>query len=127
MDHWGRKYAIVPSFLIQAAGMALVPLTGSFVTLLLCVSAIGAGNGLSSGAMMTLGADLSPRLRRGEFLGIWRFIGDIGSSGGPYLVGAVADVLTLPTAALVMAAAGLAAAGVFAFLLPETRHLREKV
>ncbi|MDF1514594.1 MAG: MFS transporter [Anaerolineae bacterium] len=125
MDHWGRKFAIVPSFLIQAVAMALVPLSSTFVTLLLCVSAIGAGNGLSSGAMMTLGADLSPRSGRGEFLGIWRFIGDIGGSGGPYLVGQVADALALPAAALVMAAAGLAAAGIFALLLPETNKMRE--
>ena len=123
MDNWGRKYAIVPSFLIQAIAMACVPFASTFTTLLLCVMTIGAGNGLSSGAMMTLGADLSPSKGRGEFLGIWRLIGDIGGAGGPYLVGAVADVVALPTAALVMAAAGLAAASVFGFLLPETNDL----
>ena len=126
MDHWGRKWAIVPSFLIQAVAMACVPLSSTFVSLLLCVMTIGAGNGLSSGAMMTLGADLSPSKGRGEFLGVWRLIGDIGGSGGPYLVGAVADAIALPSAALVMAAAGLAAAGVFAFLLPETLNLGEE-
>jgi MFS family permease len=124
MDHWGRKWSIVPSFLIQAVAMACVSLTSSYVTLLLCVITIGAGNGLSSGAMMTLGADLSPEVGRGEFLGVWRLIGDVGGSAGPYLVGAVADVLALPSAALVMAAAGLAAASVFGFLLPETLHAR---
>jgi MFS family permease len=121
MDNWGRKYAIVPSFLIQAVAMACVPLTSTYITLLFCVITIGAGNGLSSGGMMTLGADLSPEKGRGEFLGVWRLIGDIGGSGGPYLVGAVADAVALPSAALVMAAAGLVAASVFGFLLPETR------
>ena len=106
MDHWGRKSAIVPSFLIQAVAMACVPLSATFTTLLLCVMVIGAGNGLSSGAMMTLGADLSPSKGRGEFLGVWRLIGDIGSSGGPNLVGTVADAIALPSAALVLAVAG---------------------
>ena len=69
---------------------------------------------------MTLGADLSPSKGRGEFLGVWRLIGDIGSSGGPYLVGVVASAVAVPSAALVMAAAGLIAAGVFGFFLPET-------
>ncbi|TFG67651.1 MAG: MFS transporter [Anaerolineales bacterium] len=120
MDHVGRKAAIVPSFLIQAVAMACVPLSSTFTTLLLCVMAIGAGNGLSSGAMMTLGSDLSPSKGRGEFLGVWRLIGDIGSSGGPNLVGTVADALALPSAAIVLAVAGLISAAVFGFLLPET-------
>lgn len=127
MDHWGRKYSIVPSFLIQAIAMACVPLTSTFTSLLLCVISIGAGNGLSSGAMMTLGSDLSPDHARGEFLGIWRLIGDFGGAGGPYLVGAVADAVALPTSALVLAGAGLAAAAVFGFLLPETlQHPQQK-
>ncbi len=45
MDHLGRKAAIVPSFTIQAVGMAFIPLTGDFVGLLACATAIGLGNG----------------------------------------------------------------------------------
>jgi MFS family permease len=125
MDHWGRKYAYVPSFGIQAAAMALVPLTGGFDSLLACAIAIGLANGLSSGGMMTLGADLAPPDARGEFLGVWRLIGDVGGTGGPSVVGFVADALTLPAAALAMAASGLAAALTFGFLLPETLDRKE--
>jgi MFS family permease len=120
MDRLGRKYAIVPSFAIQALGMALVPLTGSFVGLVLAASLIGLGNGLGSGSMMTLGADLAPVSARGEFLGVWRLIGDIGMSGGPLVVGWVADLILLSTAPWVMSGAGLIAALVFACLVPET-------
>ncbi len=120
MDRLGRKWAIVPSFLIQALGMGLVPLTGSYIGVLLAASLIGFGNGFSSGSMMTLGADLAPDDARGEFLGIWRLIGDVGSSGGPLIVGAIADWVALPMAALIMAGAGLLASGTFAFLVPET-------
>jgi MFS family permease len=120
MDRLGRKWAIVPSFLVQALGMALVPLTGGFVGLLLASMLIGLGNGLGSGSMMTLGADLAPQESRGEYLGVWRLIGDMGQSGGPLLVGSIADWVALPTAALIMAAAGLLAGGIFATLVPET-------
>ncbi|MFN2134158.1 MAG: MFS transporter [Anaerolineae bacterium] len=120
MDRVGRKWAIVPSFLVQALGMGLVPLTGSFAGLVLVSMLIGLGNGLGSGSMMTLGADLAPRQSRGEFLGIWRLIGDAGSSGGPLLVGGIADWVALPTAALLLAGAGLAAGTVFALFVPET-------
>jgi len=120
MDRLGRKVAIVPSFLIQAAGMSLVPLTGSFGSLLAAAVLIGFGNGLGSGTMMTLGADLSPRKARGEFLGVWRLIGDVGFTGGPLVVGEVADLLTLQAATWVMAGTGLLAAAIFLFLVPET-------
>ncbi len=69
MDHLGRKAAIVPSFTIQAVGMAFIPLTGDFVGLLACATAIGLGNGLSSGAMMVLGSGLAPRERAVSFWG----------------------------------------------------------
>jgi len=120
MDRMGRKYAIVPSFIIQALAMALVPLTGSFYGLLGVTLLLGLGNGLGSGTMMTLGADLSPPESRDEFLGIWRLIGDGGHAGGPYAVGQVAEWVALPVSALVMSGAGLAAALVFLLLVPET-------
>ena len=127
MDRLGRKFAIVPSFLIQALGMALVPLTGTFASLLAAASLIGLGNGLGSGTMMTLGADLAPEEARGEFLGMWRLIGDAGSTGGPLAVGAIAELLALHTSIWVISGIGLAAAMVFLFLVPETLKKRYHV
>lgn len=120
MDRWGRKFAIVPCFALQALGILLIPLTPGFVTLLLAASLIGFGNGLGSGTMMTLGADLAPKNALGEFLGVWRLIGDGGATGAPLIVGAVADVLNLSLAAVVMAGVGFAAASLFALKVPET-------
>ncbi|MBM3190635.1 MAG: MFS transporter, partial [Chloroflexi bacterium] len=119
MDHLGRKYAILPSFGIQALGMFLIPFTGSFVGLLLAAMLIGLGNGIGAGCMMTLGADLAPQHTRGEFLGLWRLIGDVGHTGGPMVVGQVADLVALPTAAWAIAAAGLCAALIFGLLVNE--------
>jgi hypothetical protein len=87
---------------------------------------MGFGNGLSSGTMMTLGADLAPRDSQGEFLGVWRFIGDAGFAGAPLIVGGVADLFVLSTAAWTMSAAGLAAALIFALLVPETLKKRQR-
>ena len=120
MDRKGRKHAIVPSFVIQAVGLALIPLTVGFWSLLFAASLIGLGNGLSAGTMMTLGADLAPADSRGAFLGVWRLIGDVGSAGGPLIVGGVAGMLALGASALVISGAGGVAASIFAFLVPET-------
>lgn len=123
MDRVGRKFAIVPCFGIQAIGMALVPFAGSYSALLLAAVLIGIGNGLGSGTMMTLGSDLSPPRSRGEFLGLWRLIGDMGHTGAPLVVGVVADLLVLSSAIWVIAGSGLAAASIFLFFVPETlRH-----
>jgi MFS family permease len=120
MDRFGRKFAYVPSFAIQGLGMALIPFTAGFWGLLLAASVIGLGNGLGSGTMMTLGADLAPDDSRGEFLGIWRLIGDAGTTGGPIAVGGIADLLGLSLATFTIAGVGLLAASMLGLLVPET-------
>ena len=126
MDRYGRKYAIVPSFLIQGIGLAMIPLTGDFSALAAVAGIIGFGNGLGSGTMLTLGADLAPKKTRAEFLGMWRLIGDLGFTSGPLIAGSVANAMALPTAALVMGCSGLVAFFIFAFLVPETVGKGEK-
>jgi MFS family permease len=120
MDRYGRKWASVPSFLLQGIGMAIVPLSMSFGTLLFATLVIGFGNGIGSGTMLTLGSDLAPKESMGEFLGVWRLIGDMGSTGAPMAVGGVADLTGLAMSALVLGAVGIGAAALLAFLVPET-------
>jgi hypothetical protein len=105
---------------VQGIGMGLIPLTSTFTGLLLATCLLGLGNGLGSGSMMTLGADLAPRASVGAFLGVWRLIGDGGQVGAPLGVGAVADVLGLSAATFFTAGFGLLAAATFAALVPET-------
>jgi MFS family permease len=121
MDRFGRKVAAVPSFSLMALGIGLIPFTHDFVTLLLAAMLIGLGNGLSSGLMMTLGADLAPPGATGEFLGIWRLIGDVGAVAGPLLVGAVAAAAGLAGGAWVLSVAGWLAVFTLARLVRETR------
>ncbi len=125
-DRMGRKWASVPSMIILGTGMAMVPLTVGYASLLAAAAIMGLGNGLGSGTMMTLGSDLAPRDAMGEFLGLWRLIGDGGNTGGPLVVGAVADLTGLGLAAVVLAGVGALAASNLAWFVPETRHQRER-
>ena len=120
MDRWGRKFATVPCFLIQGVGMALIPLSTGFGSLLVAALVIGLGNGIGAGTMMTLGADLAPSNARGEFLGIWRFIGDGGHAGGSLAVGSLGDLLGITSAPFVIAGVGVLAAAILGLLVPET-------
>ncbi|MCY3936483.1 MAG: MFS transporter [Chloroflexi bacterium] len=124
MDRLGRKYAIIPSFVAQGFGLALIPLVASASGILFVAALLGIGNGIGSGTMMTLGSDLAPADARGDFLGVWRFIGDFGMVGGPLVVGNLADLFTLGGSALLLAAASFSAAGIFGLFVPET--LRRK-
>jgi MFS family permease len=90
---------------------------------LLAAALIGFGNGLGSGTMMTLGADLAPPGATGEFLGIWRLIGDLGQVGGPMAVGILASIFGLTGSALALAGIGLLAALTLLFLVKETHRL----
>lgn len=120
MDRFGRKFAYVPSFAVQALGMALLPSATGFAGLLAAVMVIGLGNGIGAGTMLTLGSDLAPRHARGEFLGIWRSIGDGGHAGGPLVVGRVADAIGLGPTPYIIAVFGLAGAALLGLLVPET-------
>jgi MFS family permease len=124
MDRFGRKWAGVPAMLVLAASLALLPLTGSFMTLLAVGVLAGLGNGLSSGINMTLGADFSPPGARGEFLGVWRLVGDIGTSSGPMVLAGIASVATLGVASVATGGIGVAGALVLIFLVPEPLRRR---
>lgn len=120
MDRYGRKWAIVPSFLIQALSLFLLPLSSDFASLLLVAALGGLGNGIGSGTMLTLGIDLAPEAGQGEFLGLWRLIGDIGSTAGPLLVGGLAQGLGLGPSAVAVALVGAGGSVLFARFVPET-------
>lgn len=120
MDRKGRKWAALPCLIVLAAGMTLIPLTDTFRGLMLVGLILGFGNGLGAGINMTLGSDLSPELGRNQFFGVWRFISDLGTAGGPLLVAALTSLISLGAAAFVAGAIGLIGAGVMWKAVPET-------
>ncbi|MSQ09142.1 MAG: MFS transporter [Dehalococcoidia bacterium] len=120
MDRWGRRWTGGPSMVILAASLFLLPLTHSFWSLVAVGLVAGLGNGLSSGLVLTMGADIAPRDRAGEFLGVWRLITDSGGAAGPLVVGVIAKALALSTASLVTGGIGVVGAAVMIFLVQET-------
>ena len=120
MDRWGRKWAGVPSLLTLSLGLLILPVTTELYGFTLVAMLTGIGNGLGPGIVMTLGADFSPEGRRGEFLGVWRFISDVGSAGGPLVVSFIVGVASLALAAMVTAAFGFTGAAVMWLRVPET-------
>lgn len=77
-------------------------------------------NGVGSGILMTLGADLAPRDDPAPFLGAWRFTGDFGSAAAPLVISGVTAVATIAVASGVMGVLGLIGAGVLLRYVPGT-------
>jgi MFS family permease len=118
MDRRGRLWVAVPSMLVLGAAIAVLPLTGSLGSLAVVAMLMGFGNGIGSGILMTLGADVAPVEGRAQFLGVWRVFQDSGAAAGPLVVSAVAAAGSLAAGIVTMGAAGLVAAGALAVWVP---------
>jgi hypothetical protein len=106
-------------------GLALLPLVAGFYSLLAVAALLGFANGIGTGVVMIIGADLARASgRHGQFLGLWRLIGDVGISGAPLLVGTIVNGAGLAAASLTVAGLGVGGALVMAFVVVET--LRER-
>ena len=102
MDRFGRVYVAVPSMIVLGLGFCLLPLTSGATSVGLVAALMGLGNGISSGVVLTLGADASPSQDRTQFLGGWRVCSDLGNATGPLVVSAVSALATLAAAAITM-------------------------
>jgi MFS family permease len=118
MDRAGRLWIAVPSMLVLGLAQAALPLTHGLVSLTAVAMLMGFGNGIGSGVLMTLGADVAPPGTRSQFLGVWRLCADSGSAGGPLVVSAAAALGSLATGIAVMGGMGIVAAGALLHWVP---------
>lgn len=118
MDHYGRRWAAVPSLLIIGGAMVALPATAGIHSFLMVSLCMGLGNGLGSGLVMTIGADASPPQGRVQFLGLWRLFADMGGSLVPLSLSAIIGVASLAPGIIATGSLGFIAAAVFAHWLP---------
>ena len=123
-DRWGRKRIAVTCLALLALGQLAVPLAHSFVGLMAVGLLLGLGNGIGSGIVMTMGADLAPLRGRAAFLGMWRFIADAGGALGPFMVSGMIALTAVAPAALSIGVFGVAAAAVMGLRMPDLASLR---
>ncbi|HEY8520132.1 MAG TPA: MFS transporter [Gammaproteobacteria bacterium] len=121
VDRWGRKWSAVPSTALYALGLALLPAASGFGSLLAVALLLGLANGLGTGIVMIMGADLARQSgQQGQFLGVWRVLGDSGITIAPLAVGAVVEAAGLAAASGAVAAVGLVGAVLVTFFVSET-------
>ncbi|RNI17745.1 MFS transporter [Flexivirga caeni] len=121
MDVFGRRWVTVPSMIVMGLSMMAIPLAHGPVLLCVVACALGFGNGIGSGMVMTLGADYSPDVGRAQFLGIWRELSDAGSTVGPAVLSWITAAVALSAGIVVSGVFGLLGAVVMWFSVPKRR------
>jgi MFS family permease len=120
-DKYGRKKCGLPAFVVLTAGMFVLRGSTTFSHLVMSGILAGAGNGFSSGLVMTTGTDLAPPPPAASpFLGLYALFYDSGESLAPVLVGLISNATNLHAAGLAVSVIGLLGAFWYAFLVPET-------
>ena len=69
---------------------------------------------------MTVGADYSPAAGRSHFLGVWRLLSDLGSTGGPALLSAATALFSLAAGIVCTGLLAFAAGAVLCYWIPRT-------
>lgn len=111
MDRLGRRAVAVPSMVIMGTCFGLLPLAASVAGIASVAVALGLGNGISSGVVMTMGSDASPASGRPQFLAGWRLTTGLGQAAGPLAISAITAVAPLAWACVAVGAVGVLGAG----------------
>jgi hypothetical protein len=118
MDRFGRLWAALPATVLMGSGFVALSVTHDLVQanmwFAMFAAVLGVGNGLSSGILLTLGADVAPQQDPAPFLGSWRTLTDAGGAAAPLLISAITALVSLPVAVGAMGA--IAALGAVGFI-----------
>jgi len=122
MDRFGRLWAALPAMVLMGLGFLTLSLTHDADTSVLwfgmIAAVLGVGNGLSSGILLTLGADVAPQSEPAAFLGSWRTLTDAGGAIAPLLFSGIAAISTLAIGAAVIGGIGVLGAVGFLRWIP---------
>lgn len=127
MDRFGRLWVAVPSMLTMAAGLAALPFAHTVAGVTVVAAVLGVGNGMGSGIVMTLGADVAPADTRPTFLSVWRLFQDTGDALGPLVLSAGAALGSLAAGVWATAALGAGSSAALARWVPRYSPLANLV
>lgn len=119
MDKFGRRAAAVPTLIgLSLTHMFIFTATTETAFFALAI-AMSLANGLGSGLILTLGADLAPADARNEFLAGYRLLVDGGVAAAPPALAALTAAVGLGTGLIGFGVLGLAGAYLLHRFIPE--------
>lgn len=118
MDKFGRRAAAVPTLIgLSITHMLIFGATTEALFFAIAI-AMSLANGLGSGLILTLGADLAPTDARNEFLAGFRLLVDAGVAVAPPMLAGLAATVGLATGMATFGVLGLGAAALVWKFIP---------
>lgn len=122
MDRLGRAWSAVPAMTGLGLGHLILAFTHDVGAAAWWFGAVAVflalANGVGSGIMMTVGADLADPRNPAPFLGAWRFIADSGTASAPLIISGLTALVSLSAASAAMGVLGVLGGFVFLRYLP---------
>jgi len=122
MDRFGRLWSAVPSMVGLGLGHIVLAFTHDLpdaaIWFIGAAMFMSLANGIGSGILMTLGADLADQNNPAPFLGAWRFTGDVGTASAPLALAGLTAAASIAFASGVLGVVGLIGAGVLLRYVP---------
>ncbi|MBF4457428.1 MFS transporter [Pseudoclavibacter sp. VKM Ac-2867] len=125
MDRFGRVWGAVPALLGLGAGFLTLAFTHDLVGdasqqwFTVLAIWLGFANGIGSGILMTLGADLAPRQDPAPFLGAWRLITDSSAASVPVIVAVATAVVSISFTSGMLGVLGFVGAALMGWQIPK--------
>jgi MFS family permease len=120
-DRVGRKWLIASGMWVQAIGIVVVVLAGSFAGFATGAVLLGVGTALVYPTLLAAIGDVAHPSWRASSVGVYRLWRDMGYAIGALLAGITADALGLPSAMWLVAALTFVSGLVVAARMTETR------
>jgi predicted MFS family arabinose efflux permease len=119
-DRVGRKWLIAAGMWVQAAGIAVIAASSSFVAFVVGAVLLGAGTAMVYPTLLAAIGDVAHASWRASVVGVYRLWRDLGYAVGALLAGLVADVLGVGAAIWLVAALTAVSGLVVAVRMSET-------
>jgi MFS family permease len=119
-DRVGRKWLIASGMWVQAAGIAVVVLAGSFSGYAAGAALLGVGTAMVYPTLLAAIGDVAHPSWRASSVGVYRLWRDLGYAVGALLAGVTADTLGLSAAMWIVAALTFGSGLIVAVRMQET-------
>jgi MFS family permease len=121
-DRWGRKGLIVAGMWVQAIGLAVTALSGTFTRWLIGSLLLGVGTAMVYPALLAVVSDVAHPSWRARALSVYRFWRDLGYAIGAVSAGLIADFFGLRWAIVAVAVVTFLSGTVVGVVMREQRQ-----
>ena len=127
MDRFGRRWSALPTLLGLSLTFSLLTVATDETTFLAVALLMSLANGVGSGIILVIGADLAPKGERNEFLASYRLLVDSGVAAAPLVISGVTALVGLSFAMFTVSGLGIVGALMAYRYLPRRAKPSEQI